>query len=240
MGKSNKGFTLIELLVVIAIIAILASMLLPALNKARAKANSVSCLSNLKQLVQGNMGYVGDYDDWLTPGNPTGSGLTSYWQCLLVRGRYITGADVDASGELNGVAPSGVFACPSEKSKFNPGSNAWNTWKGTHYGLSQGLGWEGAKCPTDKWGKMSIIPKTTEVALYLDKEGNSSGGQPQNWQSRGVTTLYQMYRHSKGTNVTYIDGHAEWKQLDEVPHSSSKYANQGFAFWGRKSRVASW
>ena len=105
----KKRFTLIELLVVIAIIAILASMLLPALNKAREKAREITCVNNLKTIGTFMNLYADDYDAYL-PGEkpPAGSKLDVY---LSVYGNWNGMGHMIKSGIVS-VAQTDIFNCP--------------------------------------------------------------------------------------------------------------------------------
>ena len=127
--RKRCGFTLIELLVVIAIIAILAAILFPVFARAREKARSASCLSNLKQLSLGVIMYQGDYDEYYTPRCVWGQRIQPYvearltWDRLRPEGHEEGFPPPEEEGEntgpqasgFGGTAVAGVFVGITER-----------------------------------------------------------------------------------------------------------------------------
>ncbi len=214
--QQRKKFTLIELLVVIAIIAILASMLLPALNKARDSAKRVRCLSNLKQIGLGIANYSNDYQEYFTPDYNGVSDRTA-WFIILQQYKYLP-----ETGKR-----TGVFVCPSAtdywlKTYTNSFTGISTKYYCNYGGNTKVIGWgTNASYPVNT---LSMIGKTkkklTATPLIIDANSTYSGNP--NYRCHWTSNVANNYldddppgminstRHDRGANAVFCDGHVSY------------------------------
>ena len=216
--KMRKSFTLVELLITIAIIAILASILLPALQKAKETAKAISCTNNLKQLGVVWISYYSDYHESLLPTSMRYAKGDIFWHELLLQhlGYVFEWSSAADSGKKK------LFRCPADSSgrlsQFNCklylsyGDNPYLGYKGVYPGWT----WISGLYP--KLGSLNRYPPA-QIMVFGDRWKRVAPGNHTKWTSYLLDTADTgVYRaHSGGMNALYADGHAaQWNKPSQL------------------------
>ena len=206
-GVKQNSFTLIELLVVIAIIAILAAILLPALNSARERGRAASCINNLKQIGSGAAQYMNDWDHYPRSAVYGGTDTTlPPWFAQIAP--YIGAPTKDSANgiTLDGAYEYGVYVCPSNDFTFSKGQ-IYGGKSGMNYGINKYFGFGTVLSGTKIWALKGsqIVNPATKYYVMDAKTYNMS------WDSGVSDTSGIAYPHSaqKNLNMLFADFHVD-------------------------------
>lgn len=211
----RHGFTLVELLVVIGIIALLISILMPALNRARSASQQITCASNMRQVFMALKFYADDFDGWIR--QPVGhKPLPAYSTNYPAWYNYLY--NDPATGTKNYLGNTNLLLCPTRaqptggvsvknsyalnQRMFNP--NEFNIRKPRYLTIEL----NGARNGTDNlhYYKLAATRRPGEVYLLADDRYDSTGLHSYNYM-RDQIDFWPQFRHNKYANMLYHDGH---------------------------------
>jgi len=203
---NKKGFTLIELLVVIAIIAILAAILFPVFGRAREKARTASCASNLKQIGLAIMMYSQDYDELLP--------------LVLLDDNGTAGYQSDDSTWAELIRPyvknSQIFKCPS----------AWGDDEALvhHYGVNNAnYGTGDSLTPPIGQPESALVGDPSRTFLAMDRKAGVLATPQIAWEDSSYRWGFSNFtdRHNGGLNILYCDSHVKFDRRTRIASSSA-------------------
>jgi prepilin-type processing-associated H-X9-DG protein/prepilin-type N-terminal cleavage/methylation domain-containing protein len=201
-GCEPGAFTLIELLVVIAIIAVLASMLLPALSRSKESARAIQCLSQQRQLGLAVRFYADENSDYFPR-----SQHSAFAHGELPWERSIApqlGSSTVAWTNLL----EGIYRCPSHRR-----SKDWSYGLNVYFELGPEDDYVGKP---QTWRRTTQVPRPARTILFAENASTTDHIMPHYWQSIADASDLAYKRHGKGANYSFADGHSEALPLRSI------------------------